>query len=432
MRITRREVLSLSLGATGIAAVGAVQTVGPPKRTSTVRHRKSTTMTEKTWTLTDVAARQYVETITLGPDAVQGAPRGWSVTKQTLRGGLSDGVDVIEVQNGEFRFIVIPTRGMGIWEAWQGDFRLGWKSPVQGPVHPKSVHLSDPSGLGWLEGFDELLVRCGLEYNGGPEFNPNDSIRYGLHGKIANTPAHKVSLSVDAQNGRIAVTGIVDEARLFGNKLRLTSTISTQVGRSEITISDTVTNLSGEPGELELIYHTNFGVPLLGPGARIMLPAVRVAAYDRTSLQQIGQWDQYGPETPGAKEACYFVELAAATDGATMAVLRNAAGDRGICYKFNKQQLPYFTLWKNLQAVADGYATGLEPGTNLPNAKSFEKKQGRVIVLAPGESRHFQLMLEVLTNRDAVAAAEKAVIELQHGVAPTTCPQLVPGWSEER
>ena len=347
-----------------------------------------------------------------------------------LRGGLADGVDVIEVRNGDFRFTVLPTRGMGIWEAWQGDFRFGWKSPVEGPVHPRSVRLSDPSGLGWLEGFDELLVRCGLEYNGGPEFNPNGTVRYGLHGKIANTPAHKVDVSVDAQDGRIAVTGVVDESRLFGNKLRLTSTIGTQLGRSEITIADTVTNLSGEPGEMELIYHTNFGVPLLGPGARILLPAVRVAAYDRASLPTIARWNQYGPETPGAKEECYFVELAAAADGATQAVLRNAAGDRGICYRFNKRQLPYFTLWKNLQAASDGYATGLEPGTNLPNTKSFEKKQGRVIELAPGESRHFQLTLEVLANRNAVLTAEKAVAELQHGVTPIICPQLAPGWSE--
>jgi hypothetical protein len=145
-------------------------------------------MSTKNWTLTDVAAHRFVETMRLTPETVPGTPDGWSVTKQVLRGALSDGVDLIEVQNGELRFSVIPTRGMGIWEAWYGDFRLGWKSPVQGPVHPKFVHLGDPDGLGWLDGFDELLVRCGLEYNGGPEFNPNGTLLYGLHGKIANTP----------------------------------------------------------------------------------------------------------------------------------------------------------------------------------------------------------------------------------------------------
>ena len=59
---------------------------------------------------------------------------------------------------------------------------------------PKSDRLS---GLGWLSGFDELMCRCGLENNGAPEFNANGSLRYGLHGRIANTPAHHVELTVD-------------------------------------------------------------------------------------------------------------------------------------------------------------------------------------------------------------------------------------------
>jgi hypothetical protein len=386
-------------------------------------------MAAKTWTLTDVAAKRFVESIHLSPETVEGTPKGWSVEKQMLRGGLADGVDIVEVRNGEFRFSVLPTRGMGIWEAWLGDFRLGWKSPVTGPVNPKFVDLGEPGGLGWLSGFDELMVRCGLEYNGDPERDSSGALTHGLHGKIANTPAHKVEVSVDGQTGRIAVSGVVDEGRLFGNKLRLVSTISTQLGRSEITISDTVSNISAEPSELELIYHTNFGVPLLEAGARLLLPALKVASYDQTSLRDVAHWDVYGPETPGIKEVCYFFELAAGQDGSTLAVLRNAAGDRGIRYRFNKRELPCFTLWKNTQAVADAYVTGLEPGTNFPNAKAFEKKKGRVIVLAPGESRKFELTLDVLMGREAVAAAEKAVADLMRGVTPVVFPQLQPDWT---
>ena len=73
---------------------------------------------------------------------------------------------MIEVRHGDFSFTVVPTRGMGIWRAVLGDLPLGWKSPVQGPVHPATSHWSGRTGLGWLDGFDELLVRCGLESNG--------------------------------------------------------------------------------------------------------------------------------------------------------------------------------------------------------------------------------------------------------------------------
>lgn len=423
--------MARSLEAAGAVALSASAVPGQGVEDSAERGKEDRkTMAQKSWTLTDVANHEYVESIRLSPETVQGMPGDWSVGKQVLRGGHSDGVDLIEIRNGQFRFAVVPTRGMGIWEAWHGEFRLGWKSPVVGPVNPRSVRLCDPSGLGWLDGFNELLVRCGLESNGGPEFNANGTVRYALHGKIANTPAHRVTVAVDGAVGTISVMGVVDESRLFGNKLRLTSTIGTRLGRSEITIADTVTNLSGEPSELELIYHTNFGLPLLGPGARLVAPAVRVAAYDQGALRDIARWNQYDPETPGAAEACYFIELAAAADETTQVVLRNAGGDRGIRYRFDRKQLPCFTLWKNCQAAADGYVTGLEPGTNLPNTKSFEKRKGRVIVLAPGQSREFRLTLEVLSSREAVAAAEKAVAGLQQGKPTTICPQLVPEWSE--
>ena len=135
-------------------------------------------MAKKTWTLTDVDNDIYVEEINLCPDDVEGGAGGYSVRKRTLRGGLRDGVDVIEVDNGSFRFTVIPTRGMGIWRGTLGDVQLGWKSPARGPVHPGFVRIGEPSGLGWLDGFDEFLVRCGLENNGAPVFNDNGTLAY--------------------------------------------------------------------------------------------------------------------------------------------------------------------------------------------------------------------------------------------------------------
>ena len=89
-----------------------------------------------------------------------------SVRRISLTGGVREGVDTIEIDNGKFRFIVLPTRGMGLWKGWLGKTEIGWQSPVKGPVHPQFVPLTEPSGLGWLEGFDELLCRCGLESNG--------------------------------------------------------------------------------------------------------------------------------------------------------------------------------------------------------------------------------------------------------------------------
>jgi hypothetical protein len=387
------------------------------------------TTSKKTWPLTDHDHNIYVDHIALGPDQVGGTATGYSVVKRTLRAGLSQGVDVIEVNNGVFRFMIVPTRGMGLWKASLGSLKLGWRSPVKGPVHPAFVHLDEPGGIGWLDGFDELLVRCGLESNGAPEFLPNGRLRYGLHGKIANIPAHKVEVIIDGDSGKISVTGAVDESRLFGNKLRMVSTITTHIGRPGLTVTDTVTNLSAEPGELELLYHTNFGLPLLSPGAKVVLPVKKMAPRDATAAADLRTWDVYGPETPGLPEACFFFDLAADAVGRTQALLRSAAGDQGVSLRFNKNQLPCFTLWKNRHAACDGYVTGLEPAINYPNVKSFEKRMGRVAALAAGESRTFEVEMEAHADAASLKAAEAAVAQLQAGVTPQVLAEPSPEWS---
>ncbi len=252
-------------------------------------------MALRTWTLVDQEQNTYIDQLSLTPNDVGGKAGGYGVTKQTLRAGLSQGVDVIEVRHGEFRFTVVPTRGMGIWRAALGDLTLGWKSPVHGPVHPAFVHTERADGLGWIEGFDELLVRCGLESNGAPEFLPDGRLRYGLHGKIANIPAHKVEVAIDGDAGRIAVRGTVDEARLFGCKLRLETSIETEVGRAAFVVRDTVTNLSAAANDFELLYHINFGPPLVQPGAKVLLPIKRLAPRDDTAVEDLPTLERLRP-----------------------------------------------------------------------------------------------------------------------------------------
>ena len=383
----------------------------------------------RTWTLTDQENRSYVDRISLTPEAVGGKAGGYCVTKQTLAAGLSQGVDVIEVCHGDFRFTVVPTRGMGIWAARRGDLPLGWKSPVHGPVHPAFVRTDHPDGLGWLDGFDELLVRCGLESNGAPEFQSDGRLRYGIHGKIANVPAHKVEVAIDGDAGRIAIHGTVDEARLFGAKLRLETSIETKVGRPAIVVRDTITNLSASPGDFQLLYHINFGPPLLQPGSKVVLPVRRLAPRDAIAATDLSTWDVYGPETPGSKEVCFFIEPAGDADGGSQVLLHNQSAAQGVAIKFNLWQLPCFTIWKSREAAADGYVTGLEPGTNFPNIKSFEKQHGRVVALAPGESQHCELEITALANAAEVRAAADAINKLQQGTRPELLSQPDPRWS---
>lgn len=156
--------------------------------------------TNRRWLLTDTGGGMWTDELRLDARALGVVDPGVSVVKRTLRGGLCAGTDVIEVNNGALSFVVLPTRGMGIRRADYRGMRLGWDSPVAGPVHPTFVDLADPGGLGWLAGFDEMMVRCGLTSNGAPcrDTPPGAAgpVNLTLHGRIANTPAHYVEVSV--------------------------------------------------------------------------------------------------------------------------------------------------------------------------------------------------------------------------------------------
>lgn len=386
-------------------------------------------MGKQTWTILDSQHGVYVDSLTIANGELPGAAAPIRITKRRLHGGPCDGVDIIEIGNGEMNVTVVPTRGMGIWKAESGPVRLGWTSPTRGPVHPAFVPVFDPSGLGWLDGFDELLVRCGLESNGAPEFREDGSLRYPLHGRIANLPAEHVQISVDTETGEVSVTGRVRETRLFFTKLQLTTKISLLPGRPEFTVTDTVTNLAGVPGEMELLYHINFGSPILEPQARVVLPIRKMAPRDAVAAAEIDRWDVYGPGVPGKPETVYFFELSSQPSGETLALLHNAQSTHGVGVAFNVRELPCFTLWKNEQPECDGYVTGLEPAVNFPNVRSFEKARGRVVTLEPGQLRSFAVTVRAYRSSHEVETARTEVLELQQGVLPQVSRNPLPEWS---
>ncbi len=351
-----------------------------------------------------------------GIDDLNGIDHGeLRAASRRLVGGLSDGVLVTQLSNGPVEIDVVPTRGMGIAEVRFAGLRIGWDSPVPGPVHPAWVPLSEPSGLGWLDGFDEWLVRCGLHSNGAPEFNEHGQLAHPLHGRIANQPAHRVDVAIGQDGRAIELTGLVDEVRFHFQKLRLTSTVRMNVGEPRFQIHDQIRNLSAGPATVQLLYHINFGPPLLGAGAELVAPAKRVVPRNEHSAQAIRQWNRYnGPQT-GFPEEVYFVELASETDGQTLVVLKSADGQLGVGLRFNVAQLPCFTQWKNTTSLEDGYVTGLEPGTNFPNPRSFEEGHGRVVTLAPGASADFVIDVELANDATAVQRLADEATRLHAG-----------------
>jgi len=298
----------------------------------------------------------------------------WFIKKYTLHGGKQEGVDVIEVDNGRLRFVVIPTRGMSILKVESGDVRLGWDSPVKEVVHPQFIRLESRGGLGWLEGFNEWLVRCGLEWAGHPgkdkfRNNVGDEVEMDLtlHGKIGNTPASEVEVAIEtAPPHRIHIRGLVEERMFCGPKLSFWTDLSTEPGSDSIRLDDSITNLGTQNQEFQIIYHASFGPPLLGPKARFVGALKQVTPFNAHAAKSVQGYNEYDGPQPGFVEQVYCLHPLAGPDGRTELLLQNANGDRGVSLVFPVHQLACVTLWKNMAAPVDGYVTGIEPGTGFP------------------------------------------------------------------
>lgn len=357
--------------------------------------------------------------------------------------GKALGMKCLTVETPNLRTILLPSRGMGIWKSYVRDtdagwVEFGWNSPVQGPVHPSLVPVGDPSGIGWLEGFDELLVRCGLLSNGAPDFEPSGKVLYPVHGRIANLPADSLRIEYRPEDGFLDVIGTVTESRFLIYTLQLESRIrfrihptsdnSTGIHPNTIEIQDTVTNLRSTPGSMQLLYHINLGQPVLQAGSKIVAPLHRLAPRDPRAAEGVTHWDRCnGPESGYAEQVYYCDPICDAEDW-TQAMLCNGDESLGFTVHFDKSTLPVVNFWKNTQSVEDGYVMGIEPATGFPNTKTFEQRNGRVVPLQGGQSRTFRLRLEPHLNAASVAASKQRIEKLQNKPCCIES-QPVLGWS---
>ena len=369
--------------------------------------------------ITDVERNIYKATAEIaGSEVTPDCPVSWSVRKYVLHGGKQEGVEVIEVNNGKLRFTVVPTRGMSIYEVLMEDMRLGWDSPVKGLVHPKFVNLQTRQGLGWLEGFNEWMVRCGLEFFGAPgtdEFIDNTGAKatmdLTLHGKICNTPASVVEVTVQREAPyRIAVRGRVEEAALHGPKLEMWTQISTTPGAAAFQISDTVTNRSAVEQEFGILYHSNYGPPLMEEGAKFFAPVRQVTPMNEHAAKDVSSYDVYRAAQPGFAEQVYCLVLWADANDRTQVVLRNAAGSKAVSMAFSVKELPFFTLWKN-PAENNCRLSIADCRLEIENRKSQIGNRR----LGPNQSRSFTIDFALHADKEQVFAAGQEVARIWAG-----------------
>jgi hypothetical protein len=317
--------------------------------------------------------------------------------------GKAKGTSTLRVRTAQgLEFWIVPDRGMDVYEASFQGRSLCWHSPT-GMVHPS---FYSNQGTEWLKTFaGGLLTTCGLTTVGAPSDDNGEGL--GLHGPIANTPAENVnwSESWEGDDCVFTISGKVREVSVHGPNLVLERTISTSLNSASFTINDRVTNWGFRDSPLMVLYHFNFGFPLLTPKSQIYAPSRKVEPIDELSARSQDEWNFFEAPHMGQQERVYFHEMEKDSTGRVSVVL---VSDRdnpsfGMRLSYDAAALPQFIEWK--MTGANHFVLGLEPANCKVLGREKERQRGTLEVLAPGERREFQLELRVLDSPAQVADA---------------------------
>lgn len=316
----------------------------------------------------------------------------------TLSDGRSKNVAAIDVDTGSgFRFTVLPDRGLDISLASYKGLKLVYLTP-NGEVHPA---FYEPEDIGWLQTFfGGLLTTCGLTYLGPPCFD--DGQKLGLHGRYAASPARQVCdrSGWDGDDYRIEISGVVEECAVFGDKIRLTRTITTTLGSSALTICDVAENFGYATSPFTILYHVNAGFPLLDVAARLSLTAKNSFPLDETSAAGFEKWTEASQPIPAFAEQNFLHAMECGQDDRAAAALvnRELLDGLGLYVRFDPEELPYLNQWK-MMGEGD-YVMAIEPCNSPCTPRSELRAEGLLPMLEPGERRMIRVEIGVLDGEE--------------------------------
>jgi hypothetical protein len=326
-----------------------------------------------------------------------------------LTGGKSKGVKGFDIRNGSgLEFTVLADRCLDIAGVSFNGVNCSYISKT-GIVSPEYYNEND---LGFLRSFYAgFLTTCGLRNVGAPCQENGEA--FSLHGRISNTPAEEVRAGIDWEDSGpvISICGKMREARLFGENLVLHRKITCKCGDNKITIKNSIENYGFRSEPLMLLFHFNLGYPLLDENAELVISTEELIPRDKEAGRGADKYSRFQPPTPNYAEQVFYHNLKAGRDGSTSLALINKKLGLGVALHFNKTQLFNFTQWK--QMGEGDYVLGLEPCNCYVGGRLDARKNGTLQYIAPGETKNFDLTIELLKGMEEIKRLMKIIYDLK-------------------
>lgn len=300
----------------------------------------------------------------------------FGVRRLTLEEGSAKGVTLLQVTTaGGLEFDILPDTGLDIGRLKFRGLNMNYTS--------KNGYDSPSRFLPVSGNFDRyfpggMLFTCGL-LSAGPE-NTDDEF-HPLHGRYHGQSARSTFSYTEGDN--LIIGGEVRETEQGRHNLSLKRKYTVPAWGSELVIDDEITNLTTSPAEYMMLYHINFGWPMLSGSAALELPSKRKVT-PRTPYAEAGLSKQceFCEPIDNEEEQVFFNEM----ESEPYARLRNPELGITAEVSWSLDTLPILAQWKNMKS--GDYVLGLEPSSCYIMGRSKERTDGRLRTLAPFDSIH--------------------------------------------
>lgn len=331
------------------------------------------------------------------------------------------GVDATILENEHLRIVLLPGKGGDVIEFRDKrrdvdvlfDPPFEWTPPRERGVPAEDVTTwqTDHYPGGWQVNLP--IAGYGAEIDGS---------RYGLHGESALRPWNA---TVERDDGDCVTLHL--ETDLLRYPFHVERVVTLPAGESKLAIDETVTNR----GEVDLEYvwqqHVALGPPLVGPAARLDVPAARGrvddygeglansrlesgAAFDWPAAPHVdGGTVDLSTDVPDRDAEIHDVAFATNLDAGWYA-LTNSELDLGFALTFPTDPFECVWYWQPFGGYEDApyygrnYNVGLEPTTAYPSGDLFDaqRESGTLDTLPAGESVEASFVARTYTGADLV------------------------------
>ena len=306
------------------------------------------------------------------------------IRESRLLRGRGEGIQLAEFYNAAgLRFSVVPDRCMDLYDLSYKGVNLSFHSK-NGLTSPQAFCPSNGEfAEQWPGG---QLVTCGLGNVGG---HAVEGGVFPTHGRISHVPASNFGTETywDGESYVLRATGEVHQTKMYSRHLSIRRTVETELNSKSLKIHDVLTNFEAEDEPYMLLYHFNFGYPLLQADSRVEVSEAKKTPMNpmsTDSVQMMAPVDGRGEElyfrTGFGKRAC--------------GVIYNERLELGAYVAFDTENLPNMLEWKNMKS--HDYVLALEPCNTCGLNRDEARAEGRIAVLPAYSSIENHLELGVL------------------------------------